>query len=485
LLDDTKITFRYTITRDQFSERKETCVVNLSRGENFSVRVDTGGPEDLLDALISLDNFFSIYVPGLSGIPHREQFMSDAVVNAAIFRGDANLYLRNLLLRIAREPAKKRQFSDLISAVFPGLDISITFDERRHFYISAHVTYSGIEIPLDMAGTGVLQCVQLVAYVVNYQPSLLLLDEPDAHLHADNQRQMAVMLAAISKKSTQVIMSTHSRYMLDALSAVPGANFVWLKKGKVMAPQSATRLAILMDLRALEVGEELFNGRYRVIVWTEDSITDYMWVILQANGFDRNSTLVRSYAGCSRADAAMIMARFISDIAPGLIILVHRDRDFMTDDEICRLRTRFQPALDLGIELFVTDSTDVEHYFTSPSHISHCTGLSLQDAQDLVDRVLADNQADFAMKFQTKREEIKNSLYRDDKASCPSAKALKGRGAIRREHTLGKDLLSAISQALQEGYGKNQRVLLQPSDHLLSPALRKISARISVPGGTP
>src|SRR3990167_4821054 len=84
--------------------------------------------------------------------------------------------------------------------------------------------------PLELAGTGVLQALQIFSYVTLFEPALLLLDEPDSHLHPDNQGLLASALQlAAAETTTQVILSTHSRHLVDAL--YEDSHFVWLKEG--------------------------------------------------------------------------------------------------------------------------------------------------------------------------------------------------------------------------------------------------------------
>jgi hypothetical protein len=71
----------------------------------------------------------SIFVPGLAGVALTEERRTDAIVSAGIAQGDANLYLRNVLLRLTLEPTKLDKFHSMINEVFPNLKIACTFDE--------------------------------------------------------------------------------------------------------------------------------------------------------------------------------------------------------------------------------------------------------------------------------------------------------------------------------------------------------------------
>ncbi|EOG7659791.1 AAA family ATPase [Vibrio cholerae] len=51
---------------------------------------------------------FSVYVPGLAGIPQVEEYRSESVVRKGVASGDANLYLRNVIYLIKKQRVIKR-----------------------------------------------------------------------------------------------------------------------------------------------------------------------------------------------------------------------------------------------------------------------------------------------------------------------------------------------------------------------------------------
>jgi len=123
-----------------------------------------------------------------------EERRTEAIVTAGIAQGDANLYLRNVLLRLTLDAKKLEKFHSIIGEVFPDLRIACDFDEHVHTHIDISVSIDGTTVPLELVGAGTLQAIQLVAYATMYDPALLLLDEPDAHLHPSNQRILAATL---------------------------------------------------------------------------------------------------------------------------------------------------------------------------------------------------------------------------------------------------------------------------------------------------
>ena len=162
LQEGTSIDFYYTA---DVEESQDIASVKLQRGRNGVVSAQSGGGT-LLQAIGDPRGFFSIYVPGLAGITIREEYRSDAVVSNGIARGDANLYLRNVLLRIEGNAVRKGRFDTYLDRVFPGVRVNTQFQETSDLWIRSTVERDGTGArALDLVGTGLLQAIQLIAYV--------------------------------------------------------------------------------------------------------------------------------------------------------------------------------------------------------------------------------------------------------------------------------------------------------------------------------
>lgn len=447
LTEGTSIEFRYE-RRDALPN--DAATVRLQRGRNGVVKAQSEGG-GLLSLVKDPRGFFSIYVPGLAGITIREEYRSEAIVSNGIARGDANLYLRNVLLRIERSEARKTRFSDYLQRVFPGVTVFTEFQESADLWIRSTIAREGGDRrALDLVGTGLLQAIQLLAYVSNYEPKILLLDEPDAHLHPSNQRLLADTLSVISEKTeTRIILATHSRHLLDALSESGSARLFWVKNGAATPETDWSNIAVLMDLGALDKGERFLAGDYRFLVWSEDSNTDALSVLLEANGIAPNETLIFSYRASSKVDAAKLMAAFAERVRPGVLTVVHRDRDFMTGDEITRLRQKYTLEQTPNLRLLVTSGSDVEAYFTRPEHLAEITGKPVDEMRTMVESLLQEGMVDFVLAFNAKREAIKHELYKTDPEKCPSTNTFVAGNQIPIEKAVGKMLLKRIRDRLQ------------------------------------
>ena len=129
---------------------------------------------------------FTVYAPGLAGIPKEERYMSPGVVRRIVARGDANLTLRNVYRMLNSQPDKWDEFMNDMRSLFEGINIDVGFDEDTDENINVSFKFpNGPWLPVDAAGTSVLQASQILAYIALFEPQILILDEPDSHLHPD------------------------------------------------------------------------------------------------------------------------------------------------------------------------------------------------------------------------------------------------------------------------------------------------------------
>lgn len=442
-----------------------SCTVTAKKGRNKNTTFNIEGAP-LGRKLEVLSPPFSILVPGLAGVPGQEDHRPLSYVRKAAARGDANSVLRNVLFRLKQDGAGWRQFREQLDSVFPGTTVDVEFDEEQDDKISATLKASaGRMLPIDAAGTGVLQVIQILSYVNWYKPELMLLDEPDAHLHPNNQRTVArVLKDLVTDSKLQVIIATHSRHMLDALS--PDSQLTWISRGQV-AESQPTSIQMLLDLGALDDAERLRVGEAHTVVLTEDKDPSALKVLLVRAGADLDRLYIWSYRGCSKIDVVVGVADFIRTIIPEARIVVHRDRDYMSDDDV---KDYTEALAKHGFDPFVTASTDIESYFVTLGHLS---ALNPE-----IDRNVLMSLIDTAEKEQEAQdiERLTNYLFDtrrragDNPAAGPCATdARRAFDEDPQRHRQGKSMVKALRRLSQSSLGRAIRIV-EPSDCLHAPA---------------
>lgn len=465
------------------NDADEECEITLRKGRGFgNIGVNASASNNSFRQQINNpDSLFVAYTPGLSGIATTEQLVGKAVLRNAAARGDANLYLHNILYYIS-EAKNIKLLNDYVKLIFPECRIKVDFNQDKDIYIKVYVEDGDNTLPLNLCGTGFLQIIQIIAYSIYFKPSLLLLDEPDEHLHPENQHLLCEVIKSISENmNMQIILSTHSRHILSSLK--DEANLIWMKNGKNSdQPISETLYEVLVDLGALDSYDAILQGKYKYVILTEDAGKKYLKKLLEFNGYNLSEINIISYNSCSNLESAKSLAEYLLTAAPKCKFLIHRDRDFMTDHEVEFLKRKFSNP---NIKLWITDECDIEAYFTTTEHISNLTGKSKDEVDSWINNILSTNTVEIQASFFNKREEVKRLLYANNalKGSAgneedkfPSALGLFGTSVpTSRKNIIGKYLFKKCRTQIKE-ISDNEIDLITYTDALQVQSLKDAMA---------
>jgi predicted ATPase len=469
--------FTFTYTDAGTDDPKEFRLV-MRRGKNANIAITFDHRNSFYERASDRTRPLSIFVPGLAGVALTEERRTDAIVTTGIAQGDANLYLRNVLLRLRIDQQKLDRFHNIIGEIFPALKIHCDFDERINTYIEILVEIGGTIVPLELVGSGTLQAIQLVAYATMYEPGLLILDEPDAHLHPSNQRLLAATLLKIAEQAAaKIVLATHSRHIFDALTKSNMSSVVWLKDGAKQVNTDDDSLSLLLDLGALDSFEMISGGKCRVIVLTEDGKDQKLQFLLEANGFIPGEYMLQSYKGVTNIAMAATIADFFLKQGKDTHVLIHRDRDCMLDDEVAWYFDKERKKLPERCLLFITPLNDVEHQFCLAEHIAASLEIPIVEASTTVERTIIQNNASLAADFATKRKELAGKELRDMEPQPPRPAELLG-AQISFEYVKGKRLFGLLTEELKQlGYNPN-RLLKTNSSAIRIDQLREFSNRV-------
>jgi predicted ATPase len=364
----------------------QRCSISVMRGRNGNVSLHMEGRE-LGERIQDISQPYTVYAPGLAGIAREETKLSQGVILRAVARGDANLVFRNVLFwlsllspedprvgepEMAGEPttdasaSRWEQFRNDITELFPGLELRVGFFDLTDEHIQVTFQLGNDQwLPIDSAGLGILQAAQVLAYVALFKPRLLLLDEPDSHMHPNNQAAICNLLMRLAKeRNFQVILASHSRHVINAMREQ--ASVRWISQGSVEELQTEIT-ARLLELGALDFLDYLGHPYLRCVVLTEDSRTTFLRSVLEASHFNLEETQILAYEGVTKIDAALLVGRLLRDRAPNIRVIVHRDRDYLPGPHVDQYTDRIEA---LGCSAFITDASDLEGYFLSAEHIN-------------------------------------------------------------------------------------------------------------------
>ncbi len=156
---------------------------------------------------------------------------------------------------------------------------------------------------------------------------------------------------------------------------------------------------------------------------------------------------------------------------PGVKILVHRDRDYLTDAEIAGQRESFSR---IDTHLFVTRGTDIESYFLNNGHIHFChPSIAEEKAQTMIRQAMNEvfpKSVDYLWKKEFGRNKAENHSHLGK-----AVEELVKEELFRFTH--GKTALKVLTQIIQDQL-REKVSIEKPSPFLNIPELNRIARSV-------
>ena len=153
----------------------------------------------------------------MSGLETEEPILKPGRIDVLLGQGQTAQVLRNLCLLVFKDaPEDWRRIAKLMSRLF-SVELGDPIETGRGS-IDLFYRQANVREPLDvsLAGRGFQQMLLIFAYLHSHRRSVLLIDEPDAHLEILRQKQVYVLLREIAAENeSQVVLVTHSETILD------------------------------------------------------------------------------------------------------------------------------------------------------------------------------------------------------------------------------------------------------------------------------
>jgi hypothetical protein len=163
------------------------------------------------------------FLPPMSGLADREFAKQPGEVGFLIGQGRTAEVLRNLCFQIVQGESGDQRWQRLterIRASFGVLLDAPRFIPERSEIVMTYREPSGVRLDISSAGRGLHQTLLLIAYLDVNPDSVLLLDEPDAHLEILRQRNIYKLLTEIAREQrSQIIAASHSEVILNEAGA--------------------------------------------------------------------------------------------------------------------------------------------------------------------------------------------------------------------------------------------------------------------------
>ncbi|SCD22741.1 AAA family ATPase [Brucella inopinata] len=422
------------------SDRETSIVISAARN-NAGVLVNTDGP--LKKELLDNEKPSTAYIPGIAGAAEEETILAVPIMHRKASSGEGGSILRQIILAhgvssegTGQNYVELTELSKWVSLVLPDTRFWVKFDRLRDRHIDVKFLTPEMRVPgqshsvawksIDMAGTGFLQVVQIFAYLLYFEPKLLLIDEPDAHLHPRRQQLLikALEKAALEFPQTQIVLSTHSPSLVRALSSE--AKLHWIDNGTAKAEGDVVRAR--MGWSTLD--KEL-------LIFSEDGNTEALQRVLdQWPSLAQKCAIWPTFGKDSLPNGSKAIS-LMKKMA--IKVLIHRDRDFMSDSDVAAWREKKEYILK-SIPVWIPDGSDVESLFCDTLHIASVMQVSEHIACEILSDALSHYDKDewmhlFSMSYsdavnKLEKNSIRNPILRWNDLGEYNSNTIKGKKLI-------------------------------------------------------
>ncbi len=194
-----------------------------------------------------------VHVPPLGGIQTEEEKREPGIQDRIIGEGRPGEIVRNLLLNVSTQ--RPHAWKELCGQVHELFQLDLVEPSFSGTYITCEYrSRKGKALDIANAGSGFLQVLLLLAFFYARPGSVLLLDEPDAHLHVILQRDVYALLRRVaSEAKAQLVISTHSEVLLDETDPTHIVAFSGEKPHRLVNTSQRSQLKKALDkLKSLD-----------------------------------------------------------------------------------------------------------------------------------------------------------------------------------------------------------------------------------------
>lgn len=194
-------------------------------------------------------------LPPMSGLADREFIKQPGEVGVLIGQGQTAQVLRNLCYRVcwpvegATKPSEDwAMLAEHLTRLFGVRLLQPRFIAERAEIIMQYEEKSGARLDISSSGRGLQQTLLILAHLYANPRTVLLLDEPDAHLEVLRQRQTYQLINELAEeKGSQIIAASHSEVVLTE-AAHRGTVVAFVGKPHTLNDRGSQVMKALTDL---------------------------------------------------------------------------------------------------------------------------------------------------------------------------------------------------------------------------------------------
>ena len=201
MLDDS-VSFRETITFPGGNL--------LARSSDLKGASGSTSYQKKIKRFLKKSSSLPLFIPAFGGVTSKEEVRRSEVVKHYIGLGKSSEVLRNQL-----NGMKTSHLEKLNRYLKNGFGVEIVASNTKEIYLSALYKDSKYDNQdISSAGSGFQQVLQILVYIVTSEADVILVDEPDAHLHHQLQNTLYDILQDLASDGKQIIIATHSQVFI-------------------------------------------------------------------------------------------------------------------------------------------------------------------------------------------------------------------------------------------------------------------------------
>jgi hypothetical protein len=190
----------------------------------------------------------TVFVPAMSGLGTEEPVYTRPKVDQLLGQAKPGDVLRNLLVEAAGSDRAWYALEASIRRLF-AFELAPPDATGPHILAEYREKPGGPALDIASAGSGFQQVLMLLAFLLTRPGAVLLLDEPDAHLHVILQDAIYSELRTVAaQQRSQLVIATHSEVIIDAVE--PRELCVIFDKPRLLAT-TEERARLIESLRVL------------------------------------------------------------------------------------------------------------------------------------------------------------------------------------------------------------------------------------------
>lgn len=349
---------------------KSKVEFTFSNTESFSCKI-VSGLQDLIDLYENDNGVHFGFLQPMSGISTSEDKLTQGSIDRKLGEGKTAEVLRNICYEILYPEIKPKKITDteknweklcdVVKLMF-GAELKKPEFIKTSGLISLEYVENGIQYDISSGGRGFQQTLLLFAYMFANPDTVLLLDEPDAHLEVIRQRESFQFINEIAETTnSQLLIASHSEVVLR--EAAKSSNIIALIENQAIPlnVSSKTQSIKYIQKALTDIGwEKYYLARAKGHVLYLEGITDREMLLKFANKLNHKvEPLLRSanidYTDNNVPKTAVANFVALKEIFPELKGLALFDRIDKNVEDIKPLKVLFWKKREL------------ENYFARPA----------------------------------------------------------------------------------------------------------------------